>query len=151
MRRRRDRPSKLQEEFTKTYLLAGVSVLAAGASAFAAGAVPFVFVSTGAVCSVFVLLSAGTTDSTSAGASGLLESTDTFPVKAGMEINNADSMKATAAPIVIFERTVAVPRGLKAVLETLLVKRAPASVFPGCSKTAATSTKQEIKKIAYKT
>jgi hypothetical protein len=50
-----------------------------------------------------------------------------------------------AAAIVIFDKIVAVPRGPKAALETLLVKSAPASVFPGCSKTLAISTMQEIK------
>lgn len=130
--------------FTKNYLLAGASEFAAGASALE-------FDSTGAAGSEFVLVSAGTTVSTSAGASGLLDSTETFPVSAGIEMNRADNIKATAAPMVIFDRTVAVPRGLKAVLETLLVKRAPASVLPGCSNTAAISTKQEIKKIPYKT
>jgi hypothetical protein len=52
--------------------------------------------------------------------------------------------------MVIFESTVCVPRGLKAVLEILLVKSAPASVLPGCSSTEATSTMQDKKNIAYK-
>ena len=82
-----------------------------------------------------------------AGTSGLLCRTDRLPVTAGSEISNAESMKTAAETIVIFESTVAVPRGPNAELEMLLVKRAPASVFPGCSKTAATSTMQETKKI----
>jgi hypothetical protein len=131
-------------KFTKSYLLAGDSEFVAGASAFE-------FDPAGAAGAELVLLSAGTAVSTSAGASGLLESTETLPVNAGIEMNKADNMNATAAPIVIFDRTVAVPRGLNAVLETLLVNRAPASVLPGCSNTAAISTKQEIKKIPYKT
>lgn len=42
--------------------------------------------------------------------------------------------------IVILDKTDAVPRGPNAVLEILLVNNAPASVFPGCSKTLATKT-----------
>jgi hypothetical protein len=82
-----------------------------------------------------------------AGASGLLCRTDRPPVMLGMEINNAEIINTAAAPIVNFDKTVAVPRGPKAELETLLVNNAPASVFPGCSNTAATKTMQEIKKI----
>lgn len=86
----------------------------------------------------------------SAGASGLLESTDTFPVNAGIERSNAETINNPAAVIVTFERIVAVPRGARAELETLLVNNAPASVLPGCSKTAAISTIHETKKIVYK-
>ncbi len=49
--------------------------------------------------------------------------------------------------MVIFDKTVAVPRGPKAELEILLVKSAPASVFPGCSKTETIKATQEIKNI----
>ena len=86
----------------------------------------------------------------SAGASGLLESTDTLPVNAGMDNRSADTIKIAAAAMVIFESTVAVPRGLNAELETWLVNKAPASVFPGCSKTEATSAKHERKNNPYK-
>ena len=86
----------------------------------------------------------------SAGASGFAESTETFPVTAGIEISKADKKNAVAATIVNFDSTVAVPRGPKAALEILLVKRAPASVLPGCSNTAATRTMQERKKIPYR-
>ena len=86
----------------------------------------------------------------SAGASGLLDSTEIFPVSAGIARNNADNINVVAAAIVTFESTVAVPRGLKAELETLLVNKAPASVLPGCSKTAAMSTRHERKNIPYK-
>jgi hypothetical protein len=82
-----------------------------------------------------------------AGTSGLLCKTDRPPVMPGIEINNAEIIKTAAAPIVNFDKTVAVPRGPKAELEMLLVNNAPASVFPGCSKTVATSTMHEIKKI----
>jgi hypothetical protein len=49
-------------------------------------------------------------------------------------------MKRAAAPMVILASSVCVPRGPKAVLETLLVKSAPASALPGCKSTATTST-----------
>jgi hypothetical protein len=54
-----------------------------------------------------------------------------FPVNAGIEIKRAVSMNTTAAAIVSFERTDAVPRGPNAALDTLLVNKAPASVLPG--------------------
>jgi hypothetical protein len=79
--------------------------------------------------------------------SGLEFNTETFPCKAGIVINNAESIKKTAAAIVIFDKTVAVPRGPKAELEILLVNNAPASVFPGCSKTETINATQEIKNI----
>jgi len=43
-------------------------------------------------------------------------------------------MKAAAAPIVIFDKILAVPRGPKAVLDTLLENSAPASALPGCNR-----------------
>ena len=101
----------------------------------------FVFAS-----AVFASIEAGA----SAGVSGLLFKTETFPVKAGIANNNADNINKVAALIVTFDKTVAVPRGLNAELETLLVNKAPASVLPGCSKTAAISTKQERKNKPYK-
>ncbi len=86
----------------------------------------------------------------SAGASGLLDNTDTFPVRAGIDNKRADTINNPAAAIVTFDKIVAVPRGASAELETLLVNNAPASVLPGCSKTAAISTMHERKKIVYK-
>ncbi len=80
----------------------------------------------------------------------MLDKTDTFPVKAGIDNNRADTINNPAAVIVTFDKIVAVPRGASAELETLLVNKAPASVLPGCSKTAAISTMQERKKTAYK-
>ena len=76
--------------------------------------------------------------------------TETLPLRAGIEIRSADSMKTVAAAIVSFESTEAVPRGPNAALDTLLVNSAPASVLPGCSSTAATSTRHEIKNKPYK-
>jgi hypothetical protein len=60
-------------------------------------------------------------------------------------------MKAAAAPIVILERMLAVPRGPKAVLETLLENRSPAPDLPGCNKTTTTSTMHDRIKNPYKT
>jgi hypothetical protein len=59
---------------------------------------------------------------------------------AGSESAMPMSMKAAAAPMVIFARMDCVPRGPKAVLETLLEKRAPASALPGCKSTETIST-----------
>ena len=88
---------------------------------------------------------------TSAGASSALPcKTETLPLKAGIDIISAEIMNKAAAPIVNFESTDAVPRGEKAVLETLLVNNAPASVLPGCSKTEPISTTHDIKNKAYK-
>jgi hypothetical protein len=42
--------------------------------------------------------------------SGLVESTETPPFKAGIESIKADSIKIVAAIIVVFDKTVAVPR-----------------------------------------
>jgi hypothetical protein len=43
-------------------------------------------------------------------------------------------MNAAAAPIVILAIKLAVPRGPKAVLESVFEKSAPASALPGCSR-----------------
>ncbi len=68
--------------------------------------------------------------------------TERVPVTPGSDSINAISMNAAAAPIVILASTLAVPRGPKAVLETLLEKRSPALDFPGCSKMTTTRTIQ---------
>jgi hypothetical protein len=57
--------------------------------------------------------------------------TDLVPVIIGSESIRANSIKAAAAPIVIFDNKVWVPLGPNAVLETELEKSAPASDFPG--------------------
>jgi hypothetical protein len=64
-------------------------------------------------------------------------------VTAGSDSINAINMNAAAAPIVILANTLAVPRGPNAVLETLLENNAPASDFPGCSKTKMIRTTHE--------
>ena len=66
--------------------------------------------------------------------------TEWLPVTAGSESINAMSMKAAAAPIVIFDRMLAVPLGPNAVLDTLLENRSPAPDLPGCNSTTTTST-----------
>ena len=103
------------------------------ASVAAAGAEVFVFASTAGLA-VFA-----------AGASGLLDRTETLPVNAGIDKSRAETMNKIAAVIVTLDKTVAVPRGANAELETLLVNNAPASVLPGCKSTAAISTMHERK------
>ena len=77
--------------------------------------------------------------------------TDLGPVNDGNARINAISMKTAAAPMVTFESNDAVPRGPNAVLETLLLKSAPASDFPGCNRIAITRTMQAKMKNPYKT
>ncbi|HEV2856029.1 MAG TPA: hypothetical protein VHC97_24795, partial [Thermoanaerobaculia bacterium] len=57
--------------------------------------------------------------------------TEREPVTPGRDSSSAVSMKRPAAVIVILARIVCVPRGPKAVLETELVKSAPASAYCG--------------------
>ena len=61
----------------------------------------------------------------------VVERTETSPVIAGIANSKAESIKTIAALMVSLDKTVAVPRGPNALLETLLVKSAPASVLPG--------------------
>jgi hypothetical protein len=68
--------------------------------------------------------------------------TECDPVKAGCERASAINRKETAAPIVTLARILWVPRGPNAVLDTLLVKRAPASALPGCSRITTIRTAQ---------
>jgi hypothetical protein len=69
-------------------------------------------------------------------------STELVPLIAGSDNVRAISMKAAAAPIVIFASSVWVPRGPKAVLETELLNSAPASALPGCNRMTKTKTTQ---------
>ena len=64
--------------------------------------------------------------------------TELVPVMNGRERESPSNMKAAAAPIVIFESRVCVPRGPNAVLETELENSAPASALPGCNKIVST-------------
>jgi hypothetical protein len=59
-------------------------------------------------------------------------------------------MNAAAAPIVIFDRMLAVPLGPKAVLETLLENSAPASDLPGCNRITTIRIKQARMNNPYK-
>jgi hypothetical protein len=84
-------------------------------------------------------------------ASGAVDcKTEWLPVTPGSESISAMSMKAAAAPIVIFERILAVPLGPNAVLETLAENRSPAPDLPGCNKMTTTSTRQAKMNSPYK-
>lgn len=111
----------------------------------------FTFASVAGATALALAFASAVLEFVSAGASTALDNTDVFPLRAGIDISSADSMKIVAAAIVIFDKTLAVPRGPKAALETLLVNNAPASVLPGWSNTAPTNTMQEVKNNAYKT
>ena len=58
-------------------------------------------------------------------------STEREPVRSGRPSVSAINMNAAAAPIVIFANKLAVPRGPKAVLDSVLENSAPASALPG--------------------
>ena len=72
--------------------------------------------------------------------------TERVPLMPGTESKRAVNIKLAAAPMVILESSVCVPRAPKAVVETVLEKSAPASALPGCNKTVATKTMQERRK-----
>ena len=76
--------------------------------------------------------------------------TECVPVTAGNESIKAINMKAAAAPIVIFDRMLAVPRGPNAVLETEPENRSPAPDFPGCKRITTINTMQARMNSAYK-
>jgi hypothetical protein len=76
--------------------------------------------------------------------------TEWLPVTAGSESISAISMNAAAAPIVILDRMLAVPRGPNAVLDTLLENRSPAPDLPGCNNTTTTNTMQAEINSPYK-
>jgi hypothetical protein len=98
------------------------------------------------------VLAAG--DATGAGvgvASGTVDCrTECEPVTPGSESVSANSMKPAAAPIVILDRMLAVPRGPNAVLDTLLENKSPAPDLPGCKSTTITSTTHERINSPYK-
>ncbi len=84
-------------------------------------------------------------------ASGAVDcKTECVPVTAGNESISAINMNAAAAPIVIFDRMLAVPRGPNAVLETELENRSPAPDFPGCNRMTTTKIMQAKINSAYK-
>jgi hypothetical protein len=86
---------------------------------------------------------AGVGVDTGAGSSACDSNTDREPVRVGRPRVSAINMNAAAAPIVIFARRLAVPRGPNAVLETLLEKSAPASALPGCRRITTTRMKHD--------
>ena len=84
-------------------------------------------------------------------ASGAVDcKTEWEPVTPGSESVSAKSIKPAAAPMVIFDRMLAVPRGPNAVLDTLLENRSPAPDLPGCKSTTITSTMHERINSPYK-
>ena len=105
-----------------------------------AGLAPVDGLATGEACGVGVGVASGALDCR----------TECVPVTAGKESINAINMNAAAAPIVIFDRMLAVPRGPKAVLETELENRSPAPDFPGCNNTTTTNTMQAKMNSVYK-
>jgi len=68
--------------------------------------------------------------------------TDRAPCNEGSARTKAISMNAAAAPIVTFASRLAVPRGPKAVLESELENKAPASDLPGCRRITTIKTTQ---------
>lgn len=119
--------------FASAGVVAGVAVAAGVASAVGDGAA----VGAGVACG--------------AESAGALWRTERLPVSADRDNISAINIKRAAAPIVILASSVAVPRGPKAVLDTLLEKSAPASDLPGCNRTAITRTIQDKIKRLYKT
>jgi len=84
-------------------------------------------------------------------ASGAVDcNTECVPVTAGKESMSAINMKAAAAPMVILDRMLAVPRGPNAVLETELENKSPAPDFPGCSRITTINTMHAKMKSVYK-
>jgi hypothetical protein len=77
-------------------------------------------------------------------------STEWEPVTPGSESISAKSMKPAAAPIVIFDKMLAVPRGPNAALDTLLENRSPAPDLPGCKSTTTTNTTHDKINSPYK-
>jgi hypothetical protein len=75
--------------------------------------------------------------------------TDREPFNDASESVNAINMKAAAAPMVIFDSRLAVPRGPNAVLDKLLEKSAPASALPGCRRITTIRMKQVRIKSPY--
>ena len=80
-------------------------------------------------------------------ATGALSGTDCNTERELLRIGNpsvsAININAAAAPIVIFARRLAVPRGPKAVLERVLEKSAPASALPGCKRITTTRIRHD--------
>jgi hypothetical protein len=93
-------------------------------------------------------------DATGAGvgvASGAPDcNTECEPVTPGNESISAKSINPAAAPIVILDKTLAVPRGPNAALETLLENKSPAPDLPGCKSTTTTNIMHDRIKSPYR-
>ncbi len=76
--------------------------------------------------------------------------TERVPVIPGNESVSAISMKAAAAPIVIFASTLAVPRGPNAALETPPENKSPVPDLPGCNKITTISTTHDSMNNPYR-
>ena len=124
------------------FVLSGALLLLCGAASPCAGEA----VSAGAV----VAAGEGCCCGAGVGSAGASCKTERVPVSPGKDSIRATSMKRAAAPMVILASSVCVPRGPKAVLETLLENSAPASDLPGCKSTATTSTMHARIKSPYK-
>jgi hypothetical protein len=98
------------------------------------------------------VVAAGDATGTGVGvASGVVDvNTECEPVTPGSESISANNIKPAAAPIVIFDRMLAVPRGPNAVLDTLLENKSPAPDLPGCNSTTITSTTHDKINSPYK-
>jgi hypothetical protein len=124
----------LTDRLTCYFEALGEALPEAAGEAVAAG------LATGEVCGAGVGVASGAVDC----------KTECEPVTAGRESISAISMKAAAAPIVILDKILAVPRGPNAVLETLLEKRSPAPDLPGCNRITTTSTIHDRMNSPYK-
>jgi hypothetical protein len=127
-RRDSTRPTKAQSQRNNEHYLLPLGD-AAGAAGDVAGA------DAGEVAGADCCAGAGVGLGVAAGAlAGVDCNTDREPLKIGSPSINAINMNAAAAPIVIFANRLAVPRGPKAVLESVFENNAPASALPGCSR-----------------
>ena len=130
---------KLTVSFTHHFDALGDALVAGAPGAGATGTVVTGLVS-GDGCGVGVTVASGAADC----------KTECEPVTAGKESISAINMKAAAAPIVIFDKMLAVPRGPKAVLETELENRSPAPDLPGCNRMTTINIMQAKINSAYK-
>ncbi len=139
----------------KNYLFAGAALTSASSDFVAGVSIRALLVFVSGVFALALAIGASEIAGTSAGAvagasSTLPGRTDAVPLRAGIDISNADTINSAAAAIVIRDKTEAEPRGAKAELETLLVNKAPASVLPGCNRTEPIKVMQAAKNRKYK-
>jgi hypothetical protein len=132
------------EPLASGLLAAGVALASVFGLSCAAGEPP------GEAAGEAVVLAAGVGVATGAGCSLVESITELAPRKPGTASNRAVNIKAEAAPMVIFDKIVCVPRAPKAVVETELAKSAPASALPGCNSTDTINTTQDSRNKANK-